>query len=612
MKNTYLYLLLLSTLNMFFVSCNETGVERPLSPDAELSRTEFVVSSDAVQLETLLTTTSDEWNVEGEAEWCTVSPKSGNSSATIKIDLQENNTYDDRECQWLVAAENREATQTQKKIITLRIVQKAKGANDESSEDLKMLSFTFLRANNPKLTSDIALESITTGHEVDTIRLITSDLVLDLKLKATFTHNATSVKSSLGEVLSATTTLDYALVQDFVLSKGSTIKKYVVILHQFTGLPVVYVNTENGAPIVSKDDYLRANVRFVENLKDGSHTLLDVPTQIKGRGNSTWTQPKKPYKLKLNAKASVLGFPSDKEWVLLANYLDPSLLRNDIAFQVASRMKGLAYTPNRKFVELVLNGRHNGSYLLTEQIKISSSRVNVEEMKETDVSPDKISGGYLLEFDTYYDEVWKFKSPIRNLPVMVKEPDITQTHLDWLIGYFTEVENTIYGPNFKDPINGYAKYIDVDSWIDWWIVYETMGNYEPNHPKSVYMHKKRNGKLVMGPVWDFDWIAFNNKTDRFYMKGEPNRVGMPLYYERLLEDPAFKARLKDRYRELRRNELSDLNLYMTSRKVTLHASVVSNYKLWPVGSADYGVEFNKQYNFIVNHLKWLDSNIPLL
>jgi len=158
-------------------------------------------------------------------------------------------------------------------------------------------------------------------------------------------------------------------------------------------------------------------------------------------------------------------------------------------------------------VEVVLNGTHLGNYYLCEQIKVDKNRVNVAELKETDTEEPAISGGYLVELDTYYDEINKFRSIHKNLPVNFKEPDedvLNSQQMDWFKDYFNQVEDILYGSGE----GSYQDYIDVNSFIDWWLVYELALNGEPNHPKSSYMYKDRNEKLKAGPVWDFDWGTF--------------------------------------------------------------------------------------------------------
>ena len=342
-----------------------------------------------------------------------------------------------------------------------------------------------------------------------------------------------------------------------------------------TGLPVVYVDTEGGKPVVSKDDYLSAELSILGT--DKFNGLDPVVCQIRGRGNTTWTWPKKPFLLKLDEKKSVLGMPKHKRWVLLANFMDRTLMRNLVSMKVAS-MTGLAWTPRCVPVELVLNGKHQGSYLLIEQVRVDKNRVNITEMKPEDNAGDALTGGYLLELDFHYDNEVQWKG--HNIPFAVKNPDpddLTPQQLAYIKGYIADAANALYGSNFKDPEKGYAKYIDVDSFIDYWIVYEVMGNHELGNPGSVYMHKDRGGKLVAGPCWDFDWGVLSYNTSPQAKTGLVN--GEAIWYARLRKDPAFEAKLKARFQELL-PQLQTIPDYMDECEKLLTASARFNFAMW--------------------------------
>ena len=351
-----------------------------------------------------------------------------------------------------------------------------------------------------------------------------------------------------------------------------------------TGLPVVYVDTEGGKPVVSKEDYLNASlsIRGTE-VYEG---LESAVCQIRGRGNTTWTWPKKPYLLKLDSKQSIFGFPKHKRWILLANFLDRTLMRNLVSMKVSS-MTNLAWTPHCVPVELVLNGKHQGSYLLIEQVRVDKNRVNITEMKPEDNAGDKLTGGYLLELDFHYDNKVQWIDPHgRNnqwgdgIPFGVKSPDedeITPEQVAYIKQYVYDAAEALYGPDFKDPEKGYAKYIDVDSFIDYWIVFEVMGNHELSNPGSVYMHKDRGGKLVAGPCWDFDWGVLSYNTSPQARSGLIN--GNAIWYARLRQDPAFEAKLKARFQELL-PQLETIPAYMDECEKLLTASAKLNFAMW--------------------------------
>ena len=352
-----------------------------------------------------------------------------------------------------------------------------------------------------------------------------------------------------------------------------------------TGLPVIYVDTQGSRPITSKEEYVKASlkIRGTEQYEG----LDEVTCDIRGRGNTTWYWPKKPYLIKLEEKQSLFGMPKHKRWILLANFMDRTLMRNLVSMKVASMMSNLAWTPGCVPVELVLNGRHMGSYLLIEQVRVDKKRVAVTEMTPQDNVGDAVTGGYLLELDFHYDNEVQWIDPHghnnqwgNGIPFGVKYPDpedLTPQQRTYIQGYISEAANTLYGNDFKDPAKGYAKYIDVDSFIDYWITFEVMGNHELGNPGSVYMHKDRNGKLVAGPCWDFDWGILSYNTSPHARTGLVN--GNAIWYARLRQDPAFNAKLKARFDELL-PKLETIPAYIDECEKLLTESAKLNFAMW--------------------------------
>ena len=353
----------------------------------------------------------------------------------------------------------------------------------------------------------------------------------------------------------------------------------------YTGLPVVYVDTEGGTAITSKDDYLSASLSI---MGDGGYEGLEAVTcSIRGRGNTTWYWPKKPYLLKLDKKESLLGLPKHKRWILLANFMDRTLMRNLVSMKVAS-LTSLDWTPHCVPVELVLNGRHQGSYLLIEQVRVDKDRVPVTEMTKDDNSGEALTGGYLLELDFHFDNEVQWVDPHggnfqwggqSGVPFGVKYPDpedLTKAQLDYIKQYVYDAAETLYGDNFTDPEKGYAQYLDVDSFIDYWLVFEVMCNHELGNPGSVYFHKDRGGKLVAGPCWDFDWGVLSFYTSN----GDKGLVnGNAIWYARLFQDPAFKARVKARFEQLL-PQLETIPDYMDACEQWLTQSAQLNFAMW--------------------------------
>ena len=351
-----------------------------------------------------------------------------------------------------------------------------------------------------------------------------------------------------------------------------------------TGLPTVYVDTEGGKPVNSKDVFVKASVKIRGN--DRYEGLAATSCEIRGRGNTTWTWPKKPYLIKLDEKQHIFGMHKHKRWVLLANFMDRTLMRNLVSMKVASMTK-LAWTPGCVPVELVLNGQHLGSYLLIEQVRVDNHRVNITEMTKDDNTGTALTGGYLLELDFHFDNKVQWVDPHGHnnqwsggIPFGVKYPDpddLTPQQLNYIKQYVYDAAEALYGKDFKDPDKGWRAWIDEDSFIDYWIVFEVMGNHELGNPGSVFMHKDRGGKLVAGPCWDFDWGVLSYNTSPQARTGLIN--GSAIWYGRLRQDPAFEAKLKARFEELL-PQLETIPDYMDECEALLTASAKQNFAMW--------------------------------
>jgi len=437
----------------------------------------------------------------------------------------------------------------------------------------------------------------------------------DLHLAPTFTTRATTgtavngvLQESQWTVNNYSTPLVYTLSAD-----GQTRKKYTVTL-VYTGLPVVYVNTVDQTPVISKDDYVSGQVKIYPT--DGSN-VFSASMQIKGRGNSTWGLPKKPYRIKLDTKASVLGFPADKDWVLLANYSDKTLIRNYLAFELGNDF-GFEYTNRTQPVEVVLNGVYVGSYLLAEQVKVSKDRVNIKELDEDDDSDDKITGGYLLEVDARLDEEFWFRTS-SGTPFTLKSPeDTTPEQLEYIKNYIQGVEDVLFSDLASDPDEGYAKYINPETFIQWYWVNEIFKNNDAIFFSSVFMYKDRDEKLSMGPLWDFDIAAGNvDYNDNDNPSGWWIRKSA--WMTSLFKDPAFRQAAEAFWNSKREDMLTHLFSRIDERATYLHRSEEQNFKKWPildtyvwpnaVVTGSYANEVSYLKKWLAARIHWIDAQI---
>lgn len=454
-----------------------------------------------------------------------------------------------------------------------------------------------LRASDPAnealmgrtFTAD--LEELTTS---DTIRFNIPYLT-NFKLSPYFVANSHKVKVSIDgkEIVAVDSIVDFTNPVRMKLEyRDGMTREYVVIVKN-SGLPIVVIDTEGRRIITSKTDWAERSTMVIYN-PDGSINY-DSGTDymnIRGRGNSTWSYAKKPYNIKLNVKKSILGMPKHKRWCLLANYIDRTLIRNAVAFELA-RMTSMDWTPNGRFVEFVLNGEPVGNYYLCEAIRIDKNRVNINEMSPYDISGEAITGGYLLELDSYYDAEWKFKTSYYRMPVNIKQPDdedMNSFQHSYIKDYYNKAEKELYNGSLE----GFAKYFDMNSLIDWYLLNEAIYNPELQHPKSSYMHKDKGGKLFMGPAWDHDWETFTPHSSL--------RNNNYMWFGALFRHPEFKQMVKERWNVLK-GPFASIAKYIEELRESNRASWEFNNKLWPKISNSVNGDTSLPYDDAINRLK---------
>jgi hypothetical protein len=432
----------------------------------------------------------------------------------------------------------------------------------------RLTYFAFLAKQNPRyLDEDVVFDiSDTTSHIIS--GRIPEYTRID-SLVATFQSNGVEVQVNRVKQQSDTTANDFSRPLTYVvLAENGLTSEYTIQVKVFTGLPVLTIETKDRAPIVSKDDYVKGTY-----VLDGVGILPNLSgiLEIQGRGNSTFLLPKKPYQIKLDKKEAMLGptFGKDKKWLLLANYTDKTMLRNETGFML-SRLSHLDFTPGSAFVEVFLNGSYDGTYQLTQKVEISENRVRVTD------------DGFLLEIDQLdrlgEDDVYFETS--RHL-FNIKEPDVdlNGANYNYIKDYVTQAEAALFGNDFMDPAIGYSKYLDIDSYIDWYLINEIAKNNDATFYSSCYMNLTPGGKLKMGPVWDFD-IGFGNvnyngneSPTGFWIKEQADWIG------RLFEDPAFVAQVKERFKFFQSQKKSIVDKIRASEH-TLRWSQGENNSRW--------------------------------
>lgn len=397
-----------------------------------------------------------------------------------------------------------------------------------------------------------------------------------------------------------------------------------------SNLPTIVIHTVDAEDIVIKDKYIKGIVSVIS--EDGSAIYTDS-LEIRGRGNSSWSFPKKPYRMKLKNKVSLLGAPAiERNWTLINNYGDKTLMRNLLAFDLSEKLE-LAYTPFGTPVDVVLNGEYKGTYQLCDQIEVASGRVEIEKMKEIDISLPNLAGGYLLEIDAYaHEEDSWFRSEMTGISVTIKYPkddEIVPEQKDYIKSFFDLMESSVYSAEYKDKTDGYRKYIDVNSFIRHFLVGEISGNTDTYW--STYLYKKRSEEFFrFGPVWDFD-IAYENDLRTFPINNNPDWIYATTgssagrtreLVNRLFSDESFVQDLKDTYATYRDNDiLSEETLVgvIDDYEQQLNKSQQLNFMRWDIMNSmvhanpyiwgSYEAEVDNIRNYIVGRLYWLDEKL---
>lgn len=341
-------------------------------------------------------------------------------------------------------------------------------------------------------------------------------------------------------------------------------------------LPQLRLDTEGAAPIVSKDNYLNATFHFVGAAQHNDDTVFK--TEIKGHGNTTWSMPKKPYRLKLSKKARLLGLPEVKSYALLANYSDKTLLRNAVALCTA-RQLGLDYTPSDHFLELYLNGAYQGVYQLTDKVYRLKKIIEDDEIVGTAEHPDP-ADGFLLDLDIRMDEDLRFRSR-RYVPYTL-QMDSSAAQRDVIEAYINDIEDRIFDTSQAARLTAVAQAVDLGTLIDFYLVNELTKNRDAFR-SSTYLYRFRDGKLKYGPVWDFDVSSGNYDENS---AGEPRgwwlgHTEFDLSLRELIQIPEFAAHLKARWQYLL-TRTPDRRRFIDCSAKVMQEPQTRNFQKWDI------------------------------
>jgi len=456
---------------------------------------------------------------------------------------------------------------------------------------------------------------------------ITSNVTLPMPSEddatITYTSSCSTIKRGRLEFLFVETDTNCQLNAQVSYRGNTRNQSYAYVVSSIDNLPRIpelYITTNGGAEITSKNEYVTGSLNLTVDSDSPYESLNNAALSIRLRGNSTSVMPKPSFKIKFDEKQFLLSDYEEKDWVLLANFADQTLVRNYLAFQLSDDI-GMDFAPKYTFVDVYLNGEYLGNYMLSDQIEVTNDRVDIEE-NEIDIDT-----GYLIEYDVglFRDEVDENYFTVSGIPFVIKSPDIDDDHYQsghktFIRDYVTLVLNTLKSKN------DYSELIDEASFIDWFIVNELFKNVDSGY-SSVYFYKDKGSKLKMGPVWDFDLSTGNpgHLDDRLRAPEGwyTSRSDKNVFFYYLMQYPDFQQALKERWNELYDTTLTGLldEVFIAVDSITY--SRYMNFEKWDIIGINYEwytatevyalKTYDEQVWFLYDYLdvrmKWLDNAI---
>lgn len=415
-------------------------------------------------------------------------------------------------------------------------------------------------------------------------------------------------------------------------------------------LPIIVINT-NGQSIVD-DPRIICNMGIIDNgpgmLNHVTDTFnnYDGKITIEYRGSSTQGFPKKQFGMSTVDSAgnelnvSLLGFPKENDWILNAPYTDKTLMREYLIYNWAREMG--RYATRTRYCEMVIDGQYQGVYMLFEKVKWDDDRVDVEMMDTNDNAGDSLTGGYVFKVDKttgsgggqgWSSTITTFQGQPKNGFFQYHYPQadmITNPQKNYISNYVNNFETNLNSSNYNNPDNGYHKFIDVESFIDFFLLNEISKNVD-GYRLSTFLHKQRasrGGKLYAGPVWDFnitlgnaDYCAGDSYTG-WALDFPCDQSVIPFWWHRLQQDSVYTKQLNCRWNDLRNGILSTANVMarIDSIAAVLNEPQTRNYTIWPilgtyvwpnnfVGST-YQQEVDYLKTWLTQRLNWMDDNMP--
>lgn len=482
---------------------------------------------------------------------------------------------------------------------------------DKEINKPSLLYFDFWASDNPMQLVENAVCEITTDSIIDCWIF---NLMSDKILIPRFDYKGVSLSIDGKKAESGVTAFDFKKPVKLTVEGALESLSYTVNVHSFTGLAVLWVETASRQDIAKTNWNYKASIKLVENIKtrasgdviEGAGRIVCVETVnwYKPRVSDEFQMAKNDYVLSFNNSVSILGIPANKDWELNANVSDKTMICNHTAYYMGN-ISNLEFTPRFRFVELMLNGRYYGTYMIGDLIEVGTNRVNVGY------------DGFLLRVDSRkagpHVNLSYMETPASILAPVSQVGDANHVYVS---NYLKSAEGALFSDDFTNPDTGWQKYLDMDSFVDWYIINEIVKNENAVFQADCYMNMRRGQKLKMGPLYDFS-KAFGKGTqkssDGFVVKNEA-------WYSRLFQDPSFVEKVKERFEYFYSHKadiISDMNENATYLKYAVQEndnkwSVFTTYNsgsgTWPL----YQKEVESLKLWLSKRMDWLNQEISKL
>ena len=581
-------------------SCDKKTPEAPGDAYLTIDRTEFAVNADGGKLYALVGSNADVV-VNPRASWLRAEMTDEQDGYNFRITVDKNTSPYTRTANIRLSALRCDD-------IMLTVVQSAAGGEVPDEASCELLSFSLLSAENGfSATFNINRSA----HTASAKYLKWIDRENPEMLIPTFTFTGTSVTVGGREIVSGETAVSFAEPVDFVVhAENGDTQTYKITLNcpQINKeLPVLRL--QPASEINSKDTYVKTKLTlYSPYTTEGWWSPDDEEAEVRGRGNSTWILPKKPYRIKFPSKFSPIGLnhAKAKSWVILAHDMDKSLLRNHLAFEMSRVLfdrnenwhdpSAIMFTPCSQFVNVYMNDDYHGVYQMSDQMEQDDGRIAVEKLTDKDGSdPAKITGGHILETDIHAVEnpVERFYSRYRSISMNHKYPKDDEhdpAQYTYMENFVADAENALYSSNFKDPVNGWRKWFDEKTLIDFIIVKELAGDMDGY--TSTYMYKRRGvDKIFFGPIWDVDKGWDNDKRTGGHTSDKANNLmihagfQMPNcngtdWFNRFWEDETLRQAVAKRWADKRDALVARINAALDERVAAMPLAVEANFTKW--------------------------------